>query len=323
MFGLPGDVYVVLDEGPTSRPCCTSNERLSHGCRAASARHGLQRAATLLPSEATQSMRADRSAAAGLTAGGDRRGAAPPPRRTRASGADSFDPFRERLPRLLDSAQRLTFEAYAAHGLGDLLARFVLRTDADGVVASYAFPTAAAQVTALAAGDPLDGHHGDADRTAARQPRAVGAVPAAVPPGAGDRHADRGRRSSSGRSATGGCRCWRCCRRRSAWSGRPGLLALAGAELDLFALFAVVTFVGIGVDYGIHLVQRYRERGDAGAGDRGARAGDPRCCRASRCSATARWSTSSYPPLRSIGIVSAVSVAALAVASVLSCCRRC
>ena len=42
-----------------------------------------------------------------------------------------------------------------------------------------------------------------------------------------------------------------------------GVLALAGVELDLFAVFAVVTFVGIGVDYGIHLVHRYQERGDA------------------------------------------------------------
>ena len=54
-----------------------------------------------------------------------------------------------------------------------------------------------------------------------------------------------------------------------------GLLALAGSELDLFALFAVVTFVGIGVDYGIHLVQRYRERGEAAPRHRGAGAGHP------------------------------------------------
>ena len=42
-----------------------------------------------------------------------------------------------------------------------------------------------------------------------------------------------------------------------------GVLAIAGVALDLFALFAVVTFVGIGVDYGVHIVHRYRERGDA------------------------------------------------------------
>ena len=45
------------------------------------------------------------------------------------------------------------------------------------------------------------------------------------------------------------------------WSA--GLLCLAHVELDLFAMFAVVTFVGIGVDYGVHLVHRYQELGDA------------------------------------------------------------
>ena len=56
-----------------------------------------------------------------------------------------------------------------------------------------------------------------------------------------------------------------------------GVLALAGVELDLFAVFAVVTFVGIGVDYGIHLVHRYKELGQATTRRGGARAGHPRC----------------------------------------------
>ena len=42
-----------------------------------------------------------------------------------------------------------------------------------------------------------------------------------------------------------------------------GVLALFRVELDLFAVFAVVTFVGVGVDYGIHLVHRFQERSDA------------------------------------------------------------
>ena len=95
-----------------------------------------------------------------------------------------------------------------------------------------------------------------------------------------------------------------------------GLLALAGSELDLFALFAVVTFVGIGVDYGIHLVQRYRERGEAG---RAIEELAPVILVAGGITVLGYGTlvTSSYPPLRSIGMVSAVSVAALAVASVL------
>ena len=41
---------------------------------------------------------------------------------------------------------------------------------------------------------------------------------------------------------------------RSTFAAR--LLGLSGVSLDLFSMFAVMTFVGIGVDYGIHLVHR-------------------------------------------------------------------
>ena len=50
-----------------------------------------------------------------------------------------------------------------------------------------------------------------------------------------------------------------------------GALALAGIALDLFALFAVVTLVGIGVDYGVHVVHRYRERRDRARRSRSSR----------------------------------------------------
>ena len=95
-----------------------------------------------------------------------------------------------------------------------------------------------------------------------------------------------------------------------------GLLALAGVELDLFALFAVVTFVGIGVDYGIHLVHRYRERGDA---VRATAELAPVILVAAAITLLGYGTlvTSTYPPLRSMGVVSAVSVVTLAAASVL------
>ena len=94
-----------------------------------------------------------------------------------------------------------------------------------------------------------------------------------------------------------------------------GALAAAGVELDLFAVFAVVTFVGIGVDYGVHLVHRYQERGDA---VRATAELAPVILVAAAITLLGYGTliTSSYPPLRSIGVVSAVSVVALAVASV-------
>jgi uncharacterized protein len=93
-----------------------------------------------------------------------------------------------------------------------------------------------------------------------------------------------------------------------------GLLALTGMELDLFALFAVVTFVGIGVDYGIHLVQRYRETADV---SRSIAELAPVILVAAAITVFGYGTlvTSSYPPLRSIGVVSAVSVSMLTITS--------
>jgi predicted RND superfamily exporter protein len=77
-----------------------------------------------------------------------------------------------------------------------------------------------------------------------------------------------------------------------------------------------VTFVGIGVDYGIHLVHRYQERGDA---ERATAELAPVILVAAAITMLGYGTlvTSSYPPLRSIGVVSAVSVVTLATASVL------
>src|SRR5262249_35986371 len=98
------------------------------------------------------------------------------------------------------------------------------------------------------------------------------------------------------------------------WAG--GILALAGVELDLFAVFAVVTFVGIGVDYGVHLVHRHQERGDAVQ----ATAELAPVILVAAAITLLGYGTlvsSSYPPLRSMGVVSIVSTIALAAASVL------
>jgi len=94
-----------------------------------------------------------------------------------------------------------------------------------------------------------------------------------------------------------------------------GLLGLAGIELDLFAVFAVLTFVGIGVDYGIHLIHRYEERGDA---ERACAELAPVILVAGAITLLGYGTlmTSTYPPLKSIGLVSVVSVVALVASSV-------
>jgi hypothetical protein len=148
MFGLPGDVYVVLDRGPDLQALLASNERLAHDLSRTSPDVRFQPATTLLPSEAAQVHRAAVVAASGLTAGGVERDLA---RAANAAGfrPGSFDPFRDRVPRLLDSSQRLTYDGYRSHGLGDLLDRFIARTPEGWLLASYAFPAGDAQVAAL------------------------------------------------------------------------------------------------------------------------------------------------------------------------------
>ena len=95
-----------------------------------------------------------------------------------------------------------------------------------------------------------------------------------------------------------------------------GILALTGVHLDLFAIFAVVTFLGIGVDYGIHLVHRYQEYGDA---ERSTAELAPVIVVAGAITLFGYGTlvNSSYPPLRSMGIVSVVSVVTLVAASIL------
>lgn len=313
MFGLPGDPYVVIHEGPSLQPLLAANERLI--ARLAQAAPGVlvQGPSTLLPADETQARRAAIVKATGLAADrvmNDLGDAA----RDAGFRAGSFDPFRERLPKLLDPASRLTYEGYASHGLRDVLDRFVAKTDRGWVTATYVFPSTASQVARIE--DLVPASDNDAVLTGVpivNRELAVRFVPQFL------------RGVGIGTAiviviVVAAFRSWWLSLLALLptvvgliWAG--GILGLAGAELDLFALFAVVTFVGIGVDYGIHLVQRYRETGDA---RHAIEELAPVILVAAAITVLGYGTlvTSSYPPLRSIGVVSAVSVAALSVASV-------
>ena len=313
LFGLPSDIHVVLQEGPDLEPLLEENERFIAALRSAAPTLAVDASSTLLPSRAQQS-----AAVARL------RHEAPPASvvlasLTTAAGAagfrpGAFQPFADRLPRLLSSNQALSFDDFQRHGLGDLLGKFIVH-DRDGwTLASYAFPA----------------NPGEADllrRTTDAYPRLrlTGLTP--VNRELATRFAPQFVRGLAIGSIVVvvlivlSFRDWRLSLLATLptvvgliWTA--GLLALAGVSLDLFAVFAVVTFVGIGIDYGIHLVHRYQHEGDA-------------------TSAIAQLApvivvaglitlfgygtliTSSYPPLQSMGIVSIVSVLALVATSVL------
>jgi uncharacterized protein len=313
-FGLPHDVYVILQQGPDLEPTLAANEKMRDEAARQMPSLGMQAASALLPSQQTQLARA----------GAIRQTAVSPDvvAKTLARAATeagfaqgSFDPFVKRLPRLLAPEQRLTFEGYTDHGLPDLIGRFVGRTDKGWLLVSYAFPANDAEVAKLQ--EIVASSGGDATLTglplvnqelASRflpqflKGLAVGSVIVLI-------------------LIVLALRDWRLSLLALApaaigliWAG--GVLAIARIELDLFALFAVVTFVGIGVDYGIHLVHRYRERGHA---SHAVAELAPVILVAAAITLVGYGTlvTSTYPPLRSIGLVSMVTVVTLAAASLI------
>ena len=313
-FGLPQNVYVVLAQGAELEPMLQANERLAARVKAELPAVGIQSPTLLLPSAAAQERRGAGIAAADLSPDAVR-ASLEAARIAAGFNPGSFDPFSARLPQMLDASQRLTYEGYATHGLGDLLGRFVVRSGDQWLLATYAFPTSGTQAAQLAdivgAVDPtqtltgLDLVNGELARRFLPQfmkGLTIGTLMVVVLVGAAFRN-------------------WRL----SLYALLPtaigltwtaGILALAGIELDLFAAFAVVTFLGIGVDYGIHLVHRYQEHGDALT----ATAELAPVILTAAAITLLGYGTlinSSYPPLRSIGIVSVLSVVALAAASLL------
>jgi predicted exporter len=228
---------------------------------------------------------------------------------------DAFTPFTTRVPLLLDPTERLTYDGYVSHGLTDLIDRLIARHNDQWTLATYVFPTTPDQVARVQSiVDETDRQQSFTGLALVNRELARSFLPQFI------------------KGLTIGTaivlalvviafRSWRLSLLAMlptviglVWAA--GALALAGVELDLFAVFAVVTFVGIGVDYGIHLVHRCQERGNA---ERATSELAPVILVAAAITmagyGTLIWS--SYPPLRSIGIVSAVSVVTLAIASLL------
>ena len=313
-FNLPTDVYVVLAEGSDLEALLETNERLTANLAKELPSVRIQPPTYLLPSQSLQNVKAEQvrqsvpsrdAVAAALDRARQESGFRP----------GSFDLFAGRLTNILDSKQRLTYDGYRSHGLGDLIDRFVVREADRWTIVTYAFPETESDAQRLQeivdrvdpaqtlTGLPLVNH----ELSARFLPQflkglGIGTLMVVV-------------------LVVLAFRNWRL----SLFALLPtifglvwtaGILAAAGVELDLFAMFAVVTFLGIGVDYGIHLVHRYRERGDA---ERATAELAPVILVAGAITLLGYGTliNSSYPPLRSMGLVSAVSVLALAAASVL------
>jgi uncharacterized protein len=312
MFGLPDEVFVVLTSGPDLEKLLMANEGLRAAILRALPGVTLQAPSALLPSASGQARREAAILGRGISASAAS-GALNRAAEAEGFRPDAFDPFRVRLAALLESRQRLTYDGYLAHGLGDLIGRFVARSGDTWLLATYTFPSSREEIAALEARV----RESDASATLTGLPLVNRELAARFLP-------EFAKGLALGTVVVIALvliafRSWTLCLLSLAptaigmvWAA--GVLALAGIVLDLFALFAVVTFVGIGVDYGVHVVHRYRERGDA----RHAIEELAPVILVAAAITVLGYGTlmaSSYPPLRSIGQVSAISIVTLALAS--------
>ncbi|HEY8550838.1 MAG TPA: MMPL family transporter [Vicinamibacterales bacterium] len=314
-FGVPQDVYVVLASGPSLEPLLEANEKLTARLRERMAADLAMHAPTsLLPSQAAQERAAQAIARRGLTPAGVSSALV-----AAASQAGfrpgTFDSFLKRLPRLLDPSERITYDGYVAAGLQELLGRSVVHRDGEWTLATYVYP-APAQVEALRT-------------TVAEFPEMQLTGVPEVNRELGLRFGPEFLKGLAVGTALVIVLLAVTFRRVSLtllalaptvmaliWAG--GILALAGTRLDLFSVFGVMTFVGIGVDYGIHIVHRVGHAGPEGAPEAIAHLG-PVILVAALVTLLGFGTlvTSSYPPLRSLGLVSTVLIVALAVSTLL------
>jgi predicted RND superfamily exporter protein len=313
-FGLPGDVVVVVAQGSDLQRLLESNEQLTQRLRQQIPNLQFQAPTTLLPAATTQAARLGRirNAVTDIEAV-----------RTRLEDAaasagftpKAFDRFSARLPNLVASNELITWDGYNKAGLTELVGRFVVPHESGWLLATYAFPTQA---------DEIDGM-----KIAVRETPGAGVL-TGVPVVNDELGSGFAPQFAWGLaigtivvllSIVASFKDLRLSLLTLVptvigltWAA--GLLGLAQAELDLFSVFAVVTFVGIGVDYGIHLVHRFQDRGDAVIAT-SELAPVILVAGAITLFGYGTLMMSSYPPLRSIGVVSAVSVVTLVIASVL------
>lgn len=305
-FNLPEDAIFVIAEGPQLEALLVANQRLKDAL-------GPDIAASwpvdFLPPASLQAQTAAAVDAAGVTrravvqaldAAAQRTGFRP----------DVFAPFVGRLDRLLDTRERLTLEGYQSHGLESIISRYVSQTGGVARTVAYISPRSPADVArvqqALAqAGGPLrltgipivNAELKDRFRSEFLTGASIGtcgvfvflllgfrrlapALQAAVTTGIG-----------------------------ILWS--IGLLALAGVELDLFSVFAVLMSVGVGVDYAVHLIHRRESDPDRNMTTALAETA-PAILLAAFTTIIGFGSlvTSSYRPLASLGLVSGLSITA-------------
>jgi predicted RND superfamily exporter protein len=313
-FSLPRDVLLVLSEHEHLEALLEAHARLRERLAQRDPAIATSGIGLLLPSVAEQDQVAREIRASAMTAAGVERD-------VRLAGnqvgfrPDTFAPFFERLPRLLDPDQPITFDGLVAHGLGPVVSRFLVQRDGAYVGLTYLYPQQPPDLPALEqmvrevdAQAQLTGL-GVVNYDAAQRflpeflkGMTIGTVAVALLIYAVFRTI-RHTVLALLPTAVG-----------FVWSA--GLLALLRVDLDVFSLFAAVTFVGIAVDYGIYVLYRHLADGTRDIGDVLSRTGG--AIIVAGLAAIIGFGTlvnSSYRPLRTFGIVSIVTLTCCLAAS--------
>jgi len=313
-FGLPRDVLLVLHEDADLERLLDADERLQAALAARTPGVATSGVGFFLPSARGQ----QRVAAAIRDA---RLEPAEARRRLAEAGAragfrpDAFSPFSDRVAHLLDPGERITYDGLKAHGLDAFVSRFVARKRDRYAIVTYLYAGDAVDLGALRetvrSVDPglrLTGLPVINDELRRGFPSAfataIGLGTAAVALLVyGSFRSVRYTVLALAPTLVG-----------FVWSA--GLLALGGIELDLFSMFAAVTFIGIAVDYGIHLLYRYLRERDSGMDVVVARTGA--AIIVAGIAALIGFGSSinsSYRPLHVFGIVSIVTLGCCLVSS--------
>jgi hypothetical protein len=228
----------------------------------------------------------------------------------------ALDDFIGRLPRMLDPQQRLTYEGYLEHGLGDIMSRFIVK-DPNGF-------TTLGYIEVKNADDLANAHAAVAASGSGATLTGIPVVNAALSAGFGRQFL----LAMLAGSAVVFLLIVMMLRnvRLTLLALSPTILGLIwaaailseiGISLDLFSVFAVLTLIGIGVDYGIHLVHRTASERDQI---------DTALARVAPANIVAAGiallgvgslAVSSYPPLRTLGIVTVVGLCTCLVTAVL------
>ena len=257
-FQLEKNVMLVLAQGRELDPVLEKHRTLERELMARGETVSFSSPLVFLPPSSEQEAVSEMIESAGLTEG------IVSPRFDKAAKAAGFRPsvfraFEERLSVLFDPRERITFDGLLQHGLGPVVSRFVVREDAGYLAATYLYPETESDVSRLAgvvaAIDPSFLVTGQAlvngELRASLLPQflkgiAIGSV-AVILLIYGDFRSVRLTLLCLLPTVLG-----------LLWSA--GLFAVAGIELDLFSIFGIVMAIGIGVDYGVHIVHRLQSK---------------------------------------------------------------